>query len=103
MKRFVRKMNDDIPLFKNHLNRSYSTLAKAVPIYKDLNEDITELKGSVTTLMEMQNSMLGSMEGFHDAVVGLPKLSTALARSKKGDGNNSSGNHPHHKNLGLLL
>ena len=83
MKRFVRKMNDDIPLFKNHLDRSLSTLAKAIPIYKDFNEDITELKGTVTTLMESHNSMLESMEGFHDAVVGLPKLSTELARSKR--------------------
>ena len=83
MKRFVRKMNEDIPLFKQHLNRSLSTLAKAIPIYKEFNEDSTDLKGTVTTLLEANSSMLESMEGFHDSVVGLPKLSTALARSKR--------------------
>lgn len=83
MKRFVRRMNEDIPLFKQHLDRSLITLAKAIPIYKELNEDHMELKEEVTTLLEAHRFMLTSMEELHNAVVGLPKLSTALARSKK--------------------
>ena len=83
MKRFVRRMKEDIPLFKYHLNKSLSTTVKAVPIYREFDVDMTELKLSVATLMEVKISMLESMEGFHHAVIGLPKLSTELGRSKK--------------------
>lgn len=83
MKRFVRKMGEDVPLFKQHLDRALRTLAKAVPIYKEFNDDRTELNDNVTKLLISHRSMLGSMELFHESVVGLPKLSTALVRSKR--------------------
>ena len=83
MKEFVLRMDVDLPLYKLHLNKALGVFTRAVPIYLEINEDQAELKGNLTELMVSMDTMLKSMEGFRDAVHGLPRISSALIRSRK--------------------
>ena len=85
MNAFVKCMEQEIPLFRRHLDRSISVFTKAVPIYLELNEgeDKEGLKDIIGSTLEPMKEMLVSMESFRDAVDGLPRLTTSLNRSKR--------------------
>lgn len=85
MNAFVKRMEQDIPLFRRHLDKSISVFTKAVPIYLELNEgeDKEGLKDIIGSSLEAMKGMLASMESFRDAVDGLPRLTTSLNRSKR--------------------
>ena len=85
MNAFVKRMKQDIPLFRRHLDKSISVFTKAVPIYLELNEgeDKEGLKDIIGSSLEAMKGMLVSMESFRDAVDGLPRLTTSLNRSRR--------------------
>ena len=83
MKEFVLRMDVELPLYKLHFNKALGVFTRAVPIYLEINEDQAELKGNLTELMVSMDTMLKGMEGFRDAVHGLPRISSALVRSRK--------------------
>ena len=80
---FVARMKDELPLFRQHIDGGIGTLTRAVPIYLEINEDRTELKELIGTMLNAMDGMVVSMEGFRGSVQGLPRLSTALVRAKR--------------------
>lgn len=83
MNKFAERMKPELPLFRQHFDRALEAFAKAVPIYLEINEDREQLKGTISTMLGAMDGMLASMERFRDTVHGLPKMSTALVRSKR--------------------
>ena len=87
MNKFVARLKPELPLFRQHLDRGLGAFAKAVPIYLELNEDRNEdreeLKRNIRTMLEAMDGMLTSMESFRDAVHRLPRVSSALVRSRR--------------------
>ena len=83
MDRFVALMEPELPLFRQHLDKGIDALAKAIPIYLEMNEDRTELKETIGSMWEGMDGMLVSMGGLHDSVHGLPRVETSLIRSRR--------------------
>lgn len=83
MNQFVARMNQDLPLFRQHLDRGVDAFTRAVPIYLEINEDRSELKEVITSMIDAMEEMVTSMEGFRGSVHGLPRLTAALTRSKR--------------------
>lgn len=85
MNGFVAQMKQELPLFRQHLDRGIEVFTKAVPIYIEIHEDEDreELKMNINTMLEAMVGMVGSMEELHGAVHGLPRLSTALVQSRR--------------------
>ena len=82
MDQFVRRMDDDVPKFKIHHDKLLNTLVRAIPIYEELNQDITKTRRNLVVLLEAHQSMLESMKTFHKSIVGIPRLTAVLNRSK---------------------
>ena len=80
---FVGRMKPELPLFRQHLDRGVNVFTKAVPIYIEINEERTELKGDIGTMLKSMDGAIVSMEGFHEAIHGLPRLMTSLNRSRR--------------------
>lgn len=82
---FVRRMKQDIPLFRRHLDKSISAFTKAVPIYLELNdgEDKEGLKDTIGSSLNAMTEMLKAMEKFRDTVDALPRIATSLNRSRR--------------------
>ena len=82
---FAKRMKQDIPLFRRHLDKSINVFTKAVPIYLDINEgeDSDGLKDTIDSNLDVMKGMRESMERFRDAVDRLPKITTSLNRSKR--------------------
>ena len=68
---------------RQHLDRGIDVFTRAVPIHMELNEDRTELTGSIVTMLEGIDSAIVSMRGFHEAIQRLPRLTTAFVRSRR--------------------
>ncbi len=83
MSLFVGRMKPELPLFRQHLDRGIDVFTRAVPIHMELNEDRTELTGSIVTMLEGIDSAIVSMRGFHEAIQRLPRLTTAFVRSRR--------------------
>ncbi len=85
MNDFVKRMRVELPLYRQHLDQGLSTLLKAVPMYLEIyDEDTTqELKGIVTRLLGSIDGMLESMEGFHDSISDLPRMTAVMVRSQR--------------------
>ena len=82
MDRFVDRMKPELPLFRQHLDQGIDAFTKAVPIYIEMGEEKTELKGAISAMLESMEGAIVSMEGFHGAIHGLPRLTTSLVRSR---------------------
>ena len=82
---FTKRMNQDIPLFRRHLDKSVSVFTRAAPIYLELNEgeDKDGWSGVITTLLKSMVDMRKSMEDFRDSVDALPRMATSLNRAKR--------------------
>ena len=83
MNGFVSRMKTELPLFRKHLDVGLKSFVKAIPIYLELDEERTDLKQTFTTVLESMDLMLESMEGFHESVHNLPKMTAAFSRSRK--------------------
>ena len=83
MDNFGRAMRSELPLYKQHLDKGFDAFAKAVPIYLELDQDRANMAGTVMKMSESMSSMLESVEQFRNTVVGLPRLTTALNKSKR--------------------
>ena len=84
MDRFVDRMKPELPLFRQHLDQGIDAFTKAVPIYIEMGEEKPELKGAISAMLESMDGAIVSMEGFHGAIHGLPRLTTSLVRSRGG-------------------
>ncbi len=83
MDKFVNRMKPELPLFRQHLDRAINVFTKAVPIYIEMDDERTELKGAIGTMLESIEGAIESMEGLHGTVHGFPRLTTPLARSRR--------------------
>ena len=85
MDMFAKRMKQDIPLFRRHLDKSISVFTKSVPIYLELNEgeDKEGLKNTIQSSLDAMAGMLEAMENFRDGVDGLPRMATSLNRSRR--------------------
>lgn len=85
MDAFVARMKQDVPLYRRHLDRSVDVLTKAVPVYLELSPGVDEqgLKNVINTVSNGMEDMQESMESFRDAVAGLPRLTSAVGRSRR--------------------
>lgn len=83
MGRFVKRMKPELPLFRQHLEKGVYAFTKAVPMYAELEEDRSELKGSVRGALEAMDYAIANTQGMHDAVRGLPPMTAALVRSRR--------------------
>ena len=85
MELFTKRMRQEIPLFRRHLDKSISVFASAVPIYLELHEgeDKEGLGDVIASNLNAMEGMLESMEGFRDTVDGLPRMATSLNRAKR--------------------
>ena len=85
MDKFVNRMKPELPLFRQHLDRAINVFTKAVPMYieMDMDEERTELKGVIGTMLGSIDDTIVSMEGLHGAIHGFPRLTTPLARSRR--------------------
>ena len=85
MNKFVARMKDELPLYRQHLDKGLSRLMKAIPIYLEIYDDegTTELKENIKRMLDATDGTLGSMEGFHGTVRQLPRMTKHLVRSKR--------------------
>lgn len=85
MNRFVTRMKDDLPLYRQHLDKGLGTLLKAIPIYLEIydQEKSKELKENISRMLRATDGTLQSMENFHGSVRQFPRMTTPLVRSKR--------------------
>ena len=83
MDRFVNKMKAELPLYRQHLDRGMSTFVRLVPVSMQFEFDRDELARAGRKMLQQMDSMLESIEGFHDSVKSLPPLTSPLVRSKR--------------------
>lgn len=83
MNEFVRRMRLDIPLFRRHLDASFSSFTKSMAISVEMGQDTVNLKGEVETVIDAIEGMVAGMEGFRESVHSLPRMTTRLNRARK--------------------
>ena len=85
MDTFVGRMNRQLPLYRQHLDKGLNAFVNAVPIYLEIynKEDVSELKENIVPTLNSMNGLVTSMESFHKSVFELPKITTDLVRSKR--------------------
>ena len=83
MNNFVLRMEAELPSYKQHLNEGLGAFTKAIPIYLEINEDRSELKNDLTKLLDSMDSMLENMKCLHNSVHGLPRVTSAFAKSRR--------------------
>ena len=93
MTRFASRIRAELPLFQQHLDGSIKTFARAVPIYFEFNEDRSDLKDVVITMLKSMNGMISGAEDFHDSLRDLPRLSSTLDAIETGCSTSYSSDH----------
>ena len=83
MNQFASRMRSQLSSFDTHLNSGLALYGKAIPIYLEFDFDRKVLKDDLRSTLEAQRGLLQSMQGFRESIDGIPKLSTALGRSKR--------------------
>lgn len=81
--RYVSKMQRELPLYRQHLDRGMHAYARTVPLSLRIDADSDELEASALGLIQSMGSLMTSIGDFKSAFRDLPPLSTALNRSKR--------------------
>jgi len=89
MEQYVRRMDAELPLFKEHLNAGMNALIQASQMAVeftinegDLNQ-VEENLGNVKELRETLISVESQITEFRESVANLPKMTTTLNRAKR--------------------
>ncbi len=83
MDRFVNRMKNELPLYRQHLDRGMSTFVRLVPVSMQFEFDRDELVRTGSEMLQQMDSMLKTIGEFHDSVKGIPPLTSSIARSKR--------------------
>ena len=83
MNEFVRRMRLDIPLFRRHLDASFSSFTKSMVINVEMGQDKVNIKHEAETVIDAIEGMVAGMEGFRESVHSLPRMTTRLNRARK--------------------
>ena len=83
MSKFVRRTRSELPLLRQHLDRGMETFTRAIPIYLELDGDAADWKSSGGAMLEALDGAHRSVQGFHDTVEDLPRLTSSLVRAKR--------------------
>ena len=89
MDQYVDRMELELPLFNQHLNSGMNALTRVAALSIEFNiedEDLEHVKDdvrSVRKLRETMSTVEGQITGFREAVASMPRMTTALNRSKR--------------------
>ena len=83
MDRFVSAMQNELPLYRQHLDRGIGSLVRFIPLRIQFGADEGEMAAQVRGLMNTMDSMMESIQGFKDSVHELLPLTSPLVRSKR--------------------
>ena len=83
MNQFAGRVRNQLSSFDTHLNSGLALYGKIIPVYLEFEIDRNVLKNDLCSTLEAQRGLLQAMQGFRESIDGIPKLSTALGRSKR--------------------
>lgn len=86
MDEFVSQVKPDLPLLRQHLDSAMDTFIKAVPIYIEMGQDVSETKESMEEMLESMDGAIASMQDMGTAIHGFPRLTAHLTKSRKETG-----------------
>lgn len=85
---FVAEIRNEVPKFRQHLDKSIDVLAKCIPIYIEIgfgenDEKMLELKGNINDMKDAMGGMVDGTEALRASFSGFPRLSTVIVRSSR--------------------
>ena len=89
MDQYVYRIESELPLFSKHLNVGLNTLTQAAALSIELNvkkEDLEKTRDVVDVIHRLRSTMgttEDKLDHFRETVASLPRLTTALNRSKR--------------------
>lgn len=89
MDQFVHRMKAELPLFSQHLNSGMNALIQAATISLEFNierKDLEQIKENLEAICQFRETMKSVEEhisGFQKAVASLPRMTSAINRSKR--------------------
>ncbi len=86
MDEFVSQVKPDLPLLRQHLDSAMNVFIKAIPIYIEMGQDVSETKESMEEMLESMHDAIASMQDMRTAIHGFPRLTSQLTKSRKETG-----------------
>ena len=86
MNEFIRRMHQELPMYRQHVSRSLGSFAKLIPMYleMDRHDDLEELQGVVSETIESLSYMQSGAEDYTNILNGTPRYTTSFGRAKNG-------------------
>ena len=83
MDQFVSALHQQLPRYKQHLDRGINAFVKSVPLHLQFEADRGQMLEAAEVMIESMSSLIATMEGFRDSVHRLPPLASSIIRSKR--------------------